>query len=636
MKRIRVPNRNTGRGPADPRFRSSRPGAAIFLCALAAGLLFPETAPCLSDLAVIPGYHDPVAEAGGEFLMSFQLRNLGPDFTSVTGIENYVFLWNPGLEDPVAQLSPVPGHTVHTWQSLGPGEIVAVGPFTVTIPWETPLDTIVTIAIATDYLDFEAETDEMNNVAFFDVPVGPRTISLDPLGLQVCDSLGEPGIVHRYRFQGSLGQMVFAETSGDNLQSSLDLYWPASGMGLEGDGDIGEIGERSRLSRIDLPGSDEFRLALGGRDLTGGPYCLLLQEGLPELEPNDDIGSAGILEIGHVAHGTLGYPGDADYYMIQGTPGRIVTIDVDANEALETHPDSTLDPQIVMFGPGSEPFFADDDTYEYDPSFSFVLPDPGPYFFKIEDPPGSGQGYGFPEYVYVVRLRDDGQAMQDLEATSVAPVGEPWYMDCPMQLDFTVGNVGGNRTYSGGVTVTIVLSNDPILDPLDSLLAVGDFLGDLEAGEVANRTVFVTVPPEWNEPAAYVGIVVDPTESEVETNETNNDLLVPVLIDPSQTGTGVDGAVPPVNALHPNRPNPFNPVTGIAFSLERPSRAVLRIFDTAGREVRTLVDGDLPAGPHSVSWDGRNGRGEAVASGIYFYRLEAGGFTRTMKMALLR
>ncbi|MFH1277923.1 MAG: FlgD immunoglobulin-like domain containing protein [Candidatus Eisenbacteria bacterium] len=636
MNGNRVTNRRRGRGEPDPRFRGSRLGAVLFSCALAAVLLAPGSARCIADLTVMQGFHEPIAEAGGEFLMDFQVLNLGPDSTSISGISNYVFLWDPALEDPLAQLSPVTGHNVHIWRSLAPGEIVLVGPFTVTIPWDTPLDTVVTVAIATDWLDFEVEPNETNNMVMFDVPVEPLTMSLGPGGASFCDTLGEPGAVHRYQFSGTPGQMVFAETFGEGLQSFLDLYSPSSGEGLAGDGDIEEIGERSRISYIDLPLPEQYRIALGGRGDAGGPYCLLLQEGLPELEPNDDFGSAGLLPIGHVAYGTLGYPGDADYYMIQAPPGRIVTIDVDADEALEALPDSTLDPQIAIFGPGSEPFEVVDDTYEYDPHFSFVIPDPGPYFFKIEGPPGDGVGGGYPEHGYVVRLRDDGPATQDLLAENVTPAGEPWYMDCPMQLDFTVTNVGGNRTYAGVVTVTIVLSNDPLLDPLDTLLAVGDFLGDLEAGETTSRTVFVTVPPEWNESAAYVGIVVDPTESEVETDETNNSLLVPVLIDPSQIGTGTSGAVPSVNALHPNRPNPFNPATGIGFSLERPSRAVVRIFDTAGREVRTLVDADLPAGPHSVSWDGRNDRGQEVSTGIYFYRLEAGDFRSTHKMALLR
>ena len=62
----------------------------------------------------------------------------------------------------------------------------------------------------------------------------------------------------------------------------------------------------------------------------------------------------------------------------------------------------------------------------------------------------------------------------------------------------------------------------------------------------------------------------------------------------------------------------------------------LRIYDAAGRLVRVLVEGARPAGNYAELWDGRDSRGRAVASGIYFYRLSAGSFSETRKMALLR
>ncbi len=95
-------------------------------------------------------------------------------------------------------------------------------------------------------------------------------------------------------------------------------------------------------------------------------------------------------------------------------------------------------------------------------------------------------------------------------------------------------------------------------------------------------------------------------------------------------------ALPARFALHQNLPNPFNPSTRIDFELGEPASATLAIYDIAGRLVRTLVDGELPAGAHSALWEGRSERGEEAASGIYFYRLRAGSFTETRKMVLLR
>lgn len=96
-------------------------------------------------------------------------------------------------------------------------------------------------------------------------------------------------------------------------------------------------------------------------------------------------------------------------------------------------------------------------------------------------------------------------------------------------------------------------------------------------------------------------------------------------------------AAPRVPAeLRQNYPNPFNPVTTIVFELSVSGNVSLRIYDTAGRLVRELVNERRSAGRHEEAWDGRDSSGRVVASGIYFYRLDAGSFARTRKMVLLR
>jgi len=62
----------------------------------------------------------------------------------------------------------------------------------------------------------------------------------------------------------------------------------------------------------------------------------------------------------------------------------------------------------------------------------------------------------------------------------------------------------------------------------------------------------------------------------------------------------------------------------------------LRIYDAAGRLVRVLVAGSLPGGTYAEPWNGKDSRGASVASGIYFCRLDAGSFSQTRKMILLR
>jgi hypothetical protein len=104
------------------------------------------------------------------------------------------------------------------------------------------------------------------------------------------------------------------------------------------------------------------------------------------------------------------------------------------------------------------------------------------------------------------------------------------------------------------------------------------------------------------------------------------------------TGTGVGdptgpvaGLIPKVFALSQNYPNPFNPMTTIKYDLPKDARVTLTIYDLLGRRVATLVDEEQRAGYRSVAWNGAN-----VASGVYLYRIQAGEFTQTRRMLLLK
>jgi hypothetical protein len=95
-------------------------------------------------------------------------------------------------------------------------------------------------------------------------------------------------------------------------------------------------------------------------------------------------------------------------------------------------------------------------------------------------------------------------------------------------------------------------------------------------------------------------------------------------------------AVPYRFTLRQNTPNPFNPRTRIAFELAERQHASLAIFDVRGRRVRTLVSETLDAGPHWRDWDGTDGAGRHVASGVYLYRLTTRAQSATHRMLLLQ
>ncbi len=105
-----------------------------------------------------------------------------------------------------------------------------------------------------------------------------------------------------------------------------------------------------------------------------------------------------------------------------------------------------------------------------------------------------------------------------------------------------------------------------------------------------------------------------------------------------KTATSIDdaGSQPKRFALFQNYPNPFNPQTEIRYSIAEPGPVTLRIFDVAGKEVVTLVERDLHVGEHSAVWDGRDARQAKAASGVYFYKLEAGGKIQQRKMLLIQ
>jgi hypothetical protein len=89
-------------------------------------------------------------------------------------------------------------------------------------------------------------------------------------------------------------------------------------------------------------------------------------------------------------------------------------------------------------------------------------------------------------------------------------------------------------------------------------------------------------------------------------------------------------------AVRPAVPNPFNPLTTLAFDLPRASFVVVDVFAVDGRRVRTLLREELGAGPQSVQWDGTDDAGNRLASGTYLYRVRAGAWEATRKMQLVK
>ena len=91
-----------------------------------------------------------------------------------------------------------------------------------------------------------------------------------------------------------------------------------------------------------------------------------------------------------------------------------------------------------------------------------------------------------------------------------------------------------------------------------------------------------------------------------------------------------------VTKLHSNYPNPFNPVTNIAYTLAKPSKVNLKVYNLKGQLVKTLVNEKQTTGNHKVVWNGKNNQNRAVASGIYFIRIDTDNYSKTHKAILMK
>jgi hypothetical protein len=151
--------------------------------------------------------------------------------------------------------------------------------------------------------------------------------------------------------------------------------------------------------------------------------------------------------------------------------------------------------------------------------------------------------------------------------------------------------------------------------------------GTLKMTFLPDTTLLVAPQPEGD---YYWGVLAQDTEGNTTLCETVYKFRFNASGIRNRTG------VPDRYALEQNYPNPFNPVTAVPYQIPRPGRVTVRVIDTRGRTVRTLEDGFRAAGFHEVLWDGRDERGNPAATGVYSVRMEAGDFSRQVKVVLMK
>ena len=154
--------------------------------------------------------------------------------------------------------------------------------------------------------------------------------------------------------------------------------------------------------------------------------------------------------------------------------------------------------------------------------------------------------------------------------------------------------------------------------------------------EIVER--FVNLNSFINESELYIRLLVTSNSTDEGQGWFVDDIFL-VLNQDMPPNVNTDSGIinlPDQVQLYPNYPNPFNPITNIAFSLAKYSPVDLKIVDIKGRQIRQLLNNDFAASRHNVSWNGTNDLGAAVGSGIYFIILRAEGKVLSQKLSLIR
>ena len=135
--------------------------------------------------------------------------------------------------------------------------------------------------------------------------------------------------------------------------------------------------------------------------------------------------------------------------------------------------------------------------------------------------------------------------------------------------------------------------------------------------------------------------IYNPINAKTPVNTSARSFLIADILNAFGHGTNPgsatgNGELPRRFAVEDNVPNPFNPSTTLAFSAPSAGRVEVRVYNLRGELVRTLLDGEVEAGRHALVWDGTDGRGAAVSSGVYLYEVRGFGERITRKMALVK
>jgi len=222
--------------------------------------------------------------------------------------------------------------------------------------------------------------------------------------------------------------------------------------------------------------------------------------------------------------------------------------------------------------------------------------------------------------------------------------------------DATVDSVPGLRDFAGGFDFMTYddrecvlrggcpeLGDFDVIQPYPGILSA-ELIAEYVKADMTTRPAGVAYTDSMGYQAVTLGFgmefmsdVLLPTGHYASGASDRVDLMANIMEyfakAPTATPTGAEEGEAFANRLSQARPNPFNPRTTIEYGIAAPGHVTLRVYDLAGRVVRTLVDRDVEPGEHKVVWDGTTDTGRRAASAVYFVRLETGGASVTSTVA---
>ena len=323
---------------------------------------------------------------------------------------------------------------------------------------------------------------------------------------------------------------------------------------------------------------------------------LMAQEGAPDGGISGQVCMEGMAEHGGII--VAAYPGGATdvtdasgYYSIDGLYDGLYTV----TATMDGWSTGVVDGVLVSGGgmtPGVNSMLYPVTVYEHCSSPALAIPD------------------NVPAGVYDTIAFTGELSISDVEV--YVDITHTYIGDLVVEVTSPEGTTVRLHNRTGGSAANIVGWYDSEI-AVDGPGALMDFAGESSSGD---WTLWVS-----DNAGADVGTV--------------NQWCVKVM-GGGPTGVDEEFDTPMTYVLRGASPNPFNPVTTVSYGTPSEAKVSLVVYNVAGRQVRTLVDGEVDAGYHVAVWDGRDDHGVEVSSGVYFCRMVAEGFDDSTKMVLLK